>query len=180
MQSFTLVVAATYLLFLGLFLVGMIGNGRQGNEVRALICRPHLIIPQPSHPLSTHTHTQNAIQVTTQSLPLHEAALGVELLLALLIIWGVRQPLGGPIAAAATVAAGSSSGGGAEASGKGGNGGAMLAWSSPRGAGDRKSKQKKHRVRAYTVVTDLCVCGGGGGGAKGLLLLGDKPIHSFI
>lgn len=48
--------------------------------------------------------------MTPQSLPLHEAALGVELLLALLIILGVRQPLGGPTPlsiSAATVVAGS-------------------------------------------------------------------------
>lgn len=34
LQHFTLVVAATYLLFLALFLVGMLGNGREGNGVR--------------------------------------------------------------------------------------------------------------------------------------------------
>lgn len=54
----------------------------------------------------------NHQQVTPQSLPLYECALAVELFLALLIIWGVRQPLGGPttslsISAAATVKMGS-------------------------------------------------------------------------
>lgn len=34
-QSFTLLVAVTYLAFLALFLVGMVGNGREGtNEAR--------------------------------------------------------------------------------------------------------------------------------------------------
>lgn len=35
LQTFTLVVAVTYFCFLALFLVGMVGNGREGtNEVR--------------------------------------------------------------------------------------------------------------------------------------------------
>lgn len=79
--------------------------------------------------------------MTPKSLPLHEAALGVELLLALLIILGVRQPLMGPTPlsiSAATVVAGS----GADAA-KADS--ATLMWASPRSAD--KARQKKGRVR---------------------------------
>ena len=151
MQSFTLVVAATYLAFLALFVVSMLGNGREGtNEARGrhYPCRicyhthtMHALSPPPHSTLFPQS-PQNK-QVTRQSLPLHEAALGVELLLALLIILGVRQPLGGPTPlsiSAATVVAGSN---GADAA-KGES--ATLVWTSPRN-GDNKARQKKGRVR---------------------------------
>lgn len=91
-------------------------------------------------------------------MPLHESALGIELLLALLIILGVRQPLSGPTPlsiSAATVVAGA----GAEAH-KGE--GATLVWTSPRGGADtkwrEKMKMKKGQVRAWAgLAVYVCV-----------------------
>lgn len=163
LQSFTLVVVATYLLFLALFLVGMLGNGREGNEVRGRVgwfCEEESIwddtVPQSyfSRFNLMTCHVFRSIdwsikQVTPQSLPLHESALLVELFLALLIIWGVRQPLGGPtssltISAAATAAAKTRSCKEAEEKG------ATLVWSSP-----RKTKRQVSRWGRNGIVRAL-------------------------
>lgn len=55
-QSFTLVVAVTYVGFLALFLVGMVGNGREGtNEARSHRCL--LLFSQRMNPKCVHPQT---------------------------------------------------------------------------------------------------------------------------